>query len=652
MEDSDKIKEQLMNELEQLRQQLVQLKSPETRREQMGKASREGEKCYRDIVEDQTELLCRFLPDGTLTFVNEAYCRYFSKRREELIGHSFMPLILSKDCEGIKERIASLSRKKFVTTHEHCVLASGGEIRWLEWTIRAIFGKGSRVIELQAVGRDITERKQAGEKLRQSEEKYRTLVSRIPDVAWTTDEEGHVVFVSPNIEAICGYTQEEEYKMGMWISWFDRVHPDEAKDAKAAYTALIKEGEPYNVECRFKRKDGSWVWLHDRSVVAYEKDGVWYADGLLSDITKRKQAEAEIRKLKEKYESVIRNIPDTIYSCLPDETCSMVFISDRYKDWTGYSPQDFYGDHGLWPKTVHPEDRYRVLRTYIEACRKKKAYLSEYRVIHKDTGQIRWVRDHGMPVTDESGKLILFDGVISDITEQKQMEVRLDAFQQRLRSLASQISMAEERERRRIAAGLHDQVTQTLAVIKMKLGTLRELSSSNNHSKQLDEIRGLIDETIQETRSLTFDLSPPVLYELGLEAAVEWLIERFQERYGIVCKFEGDCQPKPLGDELRGTIFIATRELLLNVMKHAQARTVTVSVRREHNTIRLVVQDDGIGFNPSEVGKRDYGFGLFNIRERLKYLGGYVEIESDRGCGTRVTLVAPLQSIEKAQGEN
>jgi len=644
MKDSGKAKEQLVSELEQPRQQLSQLKSSETSREQTGKALKEIKKRYRDIVEDQTELICRFLPDGTLTFVNEAYCRYFNKRHEELIGHSFMPLILSEDCERIKKHIASLTRKNFATTHEHCVLVSGSESRWLEWTIRAIFGKGSHAIEFQALGRDITERKEAEKRLRQSEEKYRTLVSRIPDVVWTTDEEGHVVFVSPNIEAICGYTQEEEYEMGEWMSWFDRVHPHDAKDAKAAYTALIKEGKPYNIECRFKRKDGSWVWLHDRSVAAYEKDGVWYADGLLSDITERKQAEAEIKKLKEKYESVIRNIPDTIYSCLPDKTCSMVFISERYKDWTGYSPQDFYRDPELWAKTVHPEDRDRALENYIEACRKKKAYLYEYRVIHKDTGQIRWVRDHGMPVTDEDGRLILFDGLLSDITERKQMEMRLSIFQQRLRSLASQISVAEERERRRLAAGLHDRVTQALALIKIKLGTLQKEPFFNNHSKQLHEIRELVDETIQETRLLTFELSPPILYELGFEAAVEWLTEQFQEHYGIECEFRDDGHLKPLSDEHRGILFAAVRELLINVMKHSQARTARVSIQRAHNEIRIDVQDDGVGFNLFEMGQQLKGFGLFNIRERLNYLGGHVEIESDRSRGTLVTLIAPLLS--------
>jgi len=269
------------------------------------------------------------------------------------------------------------------------------------------------------------ERELIAEARRESEEKFRSLVLYIPDVIWTSDKDQRIIFFSQNVKAVTGYTPEEEYEMDQWIRWWDRIHPDDAESYRIAYKELLENKKPFNIMYRFKRKDGKWIWIHDRAIAAYEKDGMEYADGLLSDITEYKQAESEIEKLKEKYESVIRNIPDAIYSCLPDETASMIFISDRYKDWTGYSPQDFYKDPGLWPKTIHPKDRDRAVRTYVEAGKKKKAYLSEYRVVHKDTGQIRWVRDHGMPVTDGNGKLVLFDGLFSDITEHKEMEEKL-----------------------------------------------------------------------------------------------------------------------------------------------------------------------------------------------------------------------------------
>ncbi|NOQ17871.1 MAG: PAS domain S-box protein [Dehalococcoidales bacterium] len=251
------------------------------------------------------------------------------------------------------------------------------------------------------------------------------LVSNIPDVLWKIDRNNYIIYISENIEAISGYTPDEEYEMGPDLNWIDSIHPDDVKEYVAASDALFEKDRPFNIEYRLRRKDGEWVWIHDRAVATYDEDGKKYASGLLSDITERKQAEEETKRLKEKYESVIKHTPDTLYSGLPDETCTMTFISERYREWTGYSPQEFYQDPWAWPKTVHPEDRERELKTYIESCQKKRAYLSEYLIVHKDTGQVRWVRDHGVPVTDEKGTLILIDGIITDITERKQVEEAL-----------------------------------------------------------------------------------------------------------------------------------------------------------------------------------------------------------------------------------
>jgi PAS domain S-box-containing protein len=293
--------------------------------------------------------------------------------------------------------------------------------------------------------------------LRESEAKYRSLVSHIPDVIWTTDRDRRVVFISKNVESITGYTPDEEYESSKYGSWFDRAHPEDLERIKSVYANLVENKEPYNVEYRFRRRDGKWIWVHDRAVATYEKNGNRYADGLLSDITERKQSEEETRRLKEKYESVIKNIPDTIYSGLPDDSCTMTFISDRYRDWTGYSPGDFYHDSWAWPKTVHPEDRERELKTYVESCRKKQPYLSEYRIVHKDTGEIRWVRDHGVPVTDKNGDLVLFDGTITDITERKQAEAEIKRLKDKYESLIRNIPIT-------IYSSLPDETSTTIFI--------------------------------------------------------------------------------------------------------------------------------------------------------------------------------------------
>ncbi len=259
----------------------------------------------------------------------------------------------------------------------------------------------------------------------------------------------------------------------------------------------------------------------------------------------------------------------------------------------------------------------------------------------------RWFNVTVDPTLNETGNLIGGVCIISDITELKRAEEKLHSYQEQLRSLTSQLSLIEERERHRIATEIHDNIGQTLAFCKIKLGALRE-SVPNSLVEYVDEIRDHIEETIQYTRSLTFEISSPILYELGFEAAVEWLTEQILNRYGIMSHFEDDGQSKPLNDEARVLLFQTVRELLVNVTKHAQALNAKVSIQRDDDKILINVEDDGVGFNTTEIDSYSGtgSFGLFSIRERLRHLGGHLEIKSKPGHGTWVAIVVPLK-LEK-----
>ena len=233
----------------------------------------------------------------------------------------------------------------------------------------------------------------------------------------------------------------------------------------------------------------------------------------------------------------------------------------------------------------------------------------------------------------------------TEIVERKRTEKKLLDYQQKLRSLASELTLTEERERRRIATDLHDSIGQALAISKMKLSEVQNSNSDTALFKKLDEIQGLLDQTIQDTRTLTFKISSPILYELGLESALEWLTERLQEQHSIQTNFTDDGKSKPLDNDIRIILYRTVRELLFNITKHAKAKNVTVTTRRDGKCIRIHISDDGVGFDVSLVDghkRKRTGFGLFSIRERLDFLGGTLNIESKPGQGTRVTLEAPL----------
>lgn len=228
------------------------------------------------------------------------------------------------------------------------------------------------------------------------------------------------------------------------------------------------------------------------------------------------------------------------------------------------------------------------------------------------------------------------------------MREDLRAYQQRLRLLAAQLSLAEEHERRKIAVELHDHIGQNLSAAKIKLGKLRKESDSPKAAGDLMELQELVGSAIQTTRSLTFELSPPVLYEFGFVPALEWLCDHMSARYGLRVNFAEKGQTVQLDEDLRVLLFQVVRELLVNVAKHAGVRQAELSVTSNATAIRIVVEDKGNGFDPhihSKLPDGERGFGLFSIKERLRQFDGALIIKSCPGGGTRVTV-----SLEKEAG--
>jgi signal transduction histidine kinase len=206
------------------------------------------------------------------------------------------------------------------------------------------------------------------------------------------------------------------------------------------------------------------------------------------------------------------------------------------------------------------------------------------------------------------------------------------------------MTLTEEKERKQFADYLHDQIGQELFAIKIKLERLKDSLSSNEDVKIQSDLSNSLIGIINNTRSLTFELSPPILYQLGLEAALEWLAEHTYEQYNIVVSFEDDKQEKPLDEDVKIFLYRAVRELLTNVAKHAQTQNAKVSIEKDIAHIKICVEDNGVGFTPSSKhSSKEKGFGLFSIKERLDYLGGELEIGSQPGRGTRATLIAPLK---------
>lgn len=349
--------------------------------------------------------------------------------------------------------------------------------------------------------------------------------------------------------------------------------------------------------------------------------------------------EMKLKESEEKFRDLFESANDII--AIIDRDGNIMDINRRAADITGFS----LGEIRTWnvlSDLIIPDDREEFRDTILQITEGQR-----------QTCELRWRKqDNNIIILEASlaprflpdGSLHSIRCIFRDITRRKEAEENIAKYQELLKALASQLSKGEEIERRRIATELHDNIGQNLTYCAIKLGEILQQISSADIDKSIRNIRDVIDQTIQFARSLTFELSPPILYEIGLKAAVEWLGENFNEKYGLQVNIISSEDSIQLDDGKGTLLFQSVRELLTNVVKHAHTQTVDVSLYKEGRNCGITVKDSGIGFDLSILKQYDIimGFGLFNIRTRLESVGGRLDIEAIPGEGTRVTMLVPL----------
>jgi PAS domain S-box-containing protein len=645
-----------------------------TNEKEIRKALRESEAKYGELVENVNSIIMRLDLDGNITFINEFGQRFFGFRQDEIICRNVVGTVVP-ETEQSRRSIQTMLRNigKYpgrYANKEHENIRKDGEPTWIAWTNKAIYDENGHVTEILCVGNDVTERKRnetllkkcrtnlekvvkkrtaelkkANEELRQeiserqwaeeilmrSEKKYR-LVAENANEGIVISQDGFLRYVNPKAVKILGYT-EEELTSRPFIEFIH--HEDRDLVMERHLRRLRGDNLPNVYSCRVVDKEGAIKWIEINAVLI-----TWLGRPatltFFSNITERRNTLWRLRLL----ESAIQQANDSIVITTAGQNApgsKVVFVNQAFSKMTGYSAEEVMNN----PSVVQ-----QGIITDRSELSTGDAFSIETATTHRDGTRfnLEW---QIAPIRDENGKVTHFIIIQRDITERKKAEEEVKAYQEQLRSLASELSLAEERERRRIATDLHDHIGQTLAITKLKLGALRDALSPGGHAELLADIWGLLEQTIRYTKSLTFELSPPILYELGFEATMEWLGEQVQKQYAILFEFEDDGMSKVLDKDVSILMFQAVRELFMNVVKHSRARKVKVSLRRVNEKMAITVEDDGVGFDISKIEHNTFGF--FSIRERLKHFGGTFVIGTKPGEGTRITLTAPVKADDAVE---
>jgi PAS domain S-box-containing protein len=267
------------------------------------------------------------------------------------------------------------------------------------------------------------------------------------------------------------------------------------------------------------------------------------------------------------------------------------------------------------------------------------------------TEDVYTCRDGTMVQVEVSAIPVQFGGqpavqlVVRDISERKKVEAEIWEYQNMLRRLSSDLTLAEEAERRNLAIVLHDHLGQSLAMAKIKIAALLAKLEEPDLHAELKAIETDISNAVKQTRSITYELSPPVLHELGLIVALEWRLDKLSDETGIITSFENNISQIKLQNDQEVIIFRSVDELLKNIVKHASASIVLITVQATKYSFMLRLQDNGKGFDTSILepqARKSGSFGLFSIKERIEYLGGILEINSDPSGGTEVVLNIPI----------
>lgn len=622
-------------------------------------ALRESEERYRTLFDTMTEgfALHEIITDDQgrpcdyrFLDVNPAFERLTGLNRADLIGKRVREVMPGVESHWIESYGRVTHTGEPLTMENYAIELK----RWYQ-----VFAYRIAPGRFAVIFSDVTARKQAEEAKQAALDRFYLALASMTFGALLVNEDGRIDFVN---QAFCDMFNLNESPADMKTltsrEVLERIGPAylNPDEALAHIMEIVDRG--LLVQDEEVPMLGERTFLRDFIPIRLG-DNKYGRIWIHKDITKRKRAEEALRDSERLLQTVIDGSTSPIF--LKDLDGKFITINASLERMLGISREEIKGktDYDLAPKEV--ADYWRTHDKKAIATRKA---IQIEEVADLQDGHHIFLADK-FPLVDVDGETYGVASISHDITERKRVEEELyilnktleDRVAERtaeaeqralqLRQLAAELTLAEQRERQRISLVLHDGLQQILVAAKFQIALLEK---TKDVTKKTTELAELIDDAIETSRSLTAELSPPILHQGGLVPALEWLVRWMSDKHGLTVSLASHGKIES-PEEVIILLFQSVRELLFNAAKHAGVRTARVEIKQEAGRIRVDVEDEGVGFDPMQLikeGAKSRGLGLFSIQERLSYLGGSLEIDSAPGRGSRFKLITPPLSMKRA----